>query len=150
MLQAQTRELEELAQEAMLAITTGTGVPDSLYISIEEYHVLIERQPMSSSDKSNFKSEVNSFHADQEQEFYTGLQSFKQIYSNEIRRGANIELDSVWIQPMEGTRNIYEIRLEISFHYQDDDEPVITFLESMVGTVRRRYSFLSPIVESYD
>lgn len=147
---AQTRTLDELAGEAFTAITTNSPTPDSLYISLQEYHMLIERQPMSNSDKSNFKTEVNSFHGNQEREFYSGITSFRQIYTNEISRGADVRLDSVWSQPMEGTRNIFEIKFQISFQYEEDEEPVLTFLETMVGTVRRRYSFLSPIVESYE
>ncbi len=148
-LPAQERPLEELSNATLDAITTSFDIPDSLYISLEEYHMLIERQPLSSSDRSNFKQEVNDFYSTQHDEFYEGLTELQRVYVSEINQGASIELDSIWTQAMEGTRNIYEVRMQVSFHYPDE-ETTTTFLETMVGTVRRRYSFLSPIVESYD
>ncbi|NVK29165.1 MAG: hypothetical protein HWE14_14020 [Flavobacteriia bacterium] len=147
---AQTRTLEELTDEIVTSVTTSYAISDSLFISLEEYHLLIERQPLSRDAKSDFKQEVNDIHDTQNKEFYEGLESLQRIYVSEINNGATMELDSIWLLEVDGTRNIYEIRLEFHFVYEDQEQSSQLYLDSMVGSVRRRYSFLSPLVEAYE
>lgn len=148
----QQRTLEELAEETVNALTTAFPISDSLYITLEEYHLLINRQPLGTSDKSEFKREVNDSYPAELERFHTEMADLQEIYVSEVNRGAKIQLDSIWVAEMEGTRNIYEVRIELSFTYIDEvgeEEIVVVFLETMVGTVRRRYSFISPLTESY-
>ncbi|KAB2814215.1 hypothetical protein [Phaeocystidibacter luteus] len=147
---AQTRTLEELTDEIVTSVTTSYAISDSLFISLEEYHLLIERQPLSRDAKSDFKQEVNDIHETQTSEFYDGLKALQRIYVSEINNGATMKLDSIWLLEVDGTRNIYEIRLEFHFEYEDDEQSSQLYLDSMVGAVRRRFSFLSPLVEAYE
>lgn len=143
------RTLENISRSLVTSVTTAHDIPDTTYITLEEYHRLIDRQPLSSADRSSFKMEVNGFYPGQKEEFLRGLEQLQLIYVNEIGKGASIEMDTILFREMEDTYNIFEVRIKLIFSYPDEEDSEI-YLETMAASMRRRWSFISPVVESYE
>lgn len=146
----QTRSMDELADQTLNVLTTSFPVPDSLFITLEAYHVLIERQPMPHSDKSAFKQEINNDYPGLVEQYKSALDNLQRIFVNEVSLGATIEVDSVWLMPVEDTRNIYEIKIDFVISNPDEDEDFHMYFDSMVASTRKRFAFISPLIESYE
>lgn len=144
------RPLDSLGTELVAYLLRSESHPDSMYITLPLYHTLIDRQPLSRGQKSDFKQEVNGFHPQQHREFSEGVYQLSTIYQGEMSRGVEVSLDSIWTREMDGARNIFEVRFQLNFYYPDEKINSPVFLDTMVGTIRRRYYILAPLTESYD
>lgn len=149
LIHAQERTVQKLADEFLKSVTTAFPVSDSLFITLEEYHLLINRQPMSNSDKSEFKMYVNNSHQSELEQFVKNLEELQEVYVYQMNEGASLLLDTVIIEEVEGTRNIYNCTIRLSIHYPEEDEVIKIFFEANLGTVRRRFCFISPLTEGY-
>lgn len=149
-LQAQhLRDLYDISEGLMTTLTSAVDVSDSLFITIEEYHRLIDRQPLNAAERSQYKSEVNDFYPTQQGEFLQSIRELQKIYVSEINRGVSIEMDTVRFKEVRGTANIFEVRIEVKFK-DDEGNDSYLYIDTMAASVRRRWSFISPIEEEYD
>ncbi|KAB2817922.1 MAG: hypothetical protein EP346_07635 [Bacteroidetes bacterium] len=143
------RDLYDISNGLMTTLTSAVDVSDSLFISIEEYHRLIDRQPLNAAERSQYKSEVNDFYPDQQAEFLQSIKELQKIYVSEINRGVSIEMDTVRFKEVRGTANIFEVQIEVVFK-DDEGNRSYLYIDTMAASVRRRWSFISPIEEEYE
>lgn len=144
------RSLEQLSEALVQNITTATELSDSTFITLEEYHRVIDRQPISRSQQSQLKQDVNESYPGQKTDFLAELVNLQRIYVNEVNSGASISIDTIYFEEMPETYNLFEVRIVLSFTYEDEEDNSTYYLDTMAATTRRRWSFISPVVEGYD
>lgn len=143
------RDLHDISKALISSITSAGSSPDTLYISLENYHRLIDRQPMDRDARSMYKAEVNQSYDRQRSDFNRTSEELQKIYVNEIQRGVSIEMDTLRFHEVNGTANIFEIEIYLNFVYPDGEKARAT-IYTMAAIVRRQWSFISPLEESFD
>lgn len=143
-----TRTEDSLASELFYTLTHNDSSLDSLFISLQDYHRLIDRQRLSSGDRSQYKSEINNSYSTLEYDFIESVKILRTVYSQEILRNVKIEIKSSTFHPVPQTVNIYEMVMVLTLQ-EEDEAPYQVEIDAMVANVKLRYSIITPVNESY-
>ena len=131
-------------EKLFIAIQQDTTDWTHWYITLEEYHQLIERQNMSKSSKDEFKISVNESYKVQFDNFIEEMNSLRDSYSIE-QEDAHYELVKVETEPLEQVKDIYYFRLYIEFHWKKRRESYV--LEFQAAQLNGQWIMMEPLQE---
>lgn len=114
------------------------------YITLEEYHQLIERQRMTQSAKNEFKLSVNESYKLQYENFIQEMKNLQDEYTID-QKDAFYKLIKVETEPLEQVKDIYYFRLYIEYHWKKKRDPYV--LEFQATKMNERWIMMEPLQE---
>lgn len=114
------------------------------YITLDEYLSLVDRQSMTISQKEQFKSTVEESYTEKRKSFIISMDDVQDQY-NYTDKDSRYSLDNISMEPVEGLKDIYYIRLHITFHWKKRKDPYI--LEFQAAKIKLRYVMMDAVQE---
>ncbi len=119
----------------------------SWYIEKETYHILIEKQQLSKSDKDEFKLSINENYDRQLEEFVTSMKEMQEEYLIEDGE-SSFTLTDIKTEPLEDVKSIYFFRLFITYHWKKGDDKYV--IEFQACYINKKWHMMEPFQEYYE
>ena len=129
-------------------IQSPNTVWNDWFITLEEYHRLIDRQELSKHDKDEFKLSINEGYDQQLSEFKNEMKELNLQYQNDLEEEVDITLTKVKSEPIEGIKRVFRLQLFVKFTWKKKTDNYI--LECQAAFIGNQWLLMEPLQEYFE